>query len=225
MTSRNPITGDKLQSKPATKEYRDNYDLIFKKDSGFNLEEEIKKETKKQLAAKWYQENKEEVKARSAAYYEANKEACKERFKQNSKHYHETHAEERAAAQKERSITPKGKYLKQKSHAQQRGIPWEFTFESWWDVWEKSGKWEQRGRESAEAYVMCRKGDTGPYSPENVRIETVAFNTRERFSSVDDAIFGKAGYSKPEDACCGKCSPCKGHEVENQKEEDSAGSH
>jgi hypothetical protein len=29
MTSHNPITGDKLQSKPATKEFRDNYDRIF----------------------------------------------------------------------------------------------------------------------------------------------------------------------------------------------------
>ena len=31
-----------------------------------------------------------------------------------------------------------------------------------------------------------------------------------------DAIFGKAGYDKP---CCGKCNPCKGHEIENQKDE------
>ena len=31
MTSRNPITGDKLQSKPATKEYRDGWDAIFGK--------------------------------------------------------------------------------------------------------------------------------------------------------------------------------------------------
>lgn len=51
MTSRNDITGDKIQTKITTKEYQNNYDLIFRKDSGFNLEEEIKKETKKQLAA------------------------------------------------------------------------------------------------------------------------------------------------------------------------------
>ena len=31
MTSHNPITGDKLQSKPATKEYRDGWDAIFGK--------------------------------------------------------------------------------------------------------------------------------------------------------------------------------------------------
>ena len=31
-----------------------------------------------------------------------------------------------------------------------------------------------------------------------------------------DAIFGKAGYGKP---CYDKCSPCKGHEIENQKDE------
>jgi hypothetical protein len=29
MTSRNPITGDKIQTKPTTKEYEDNWDRIF----------------------------------------------------------------------------------------------------------------------------------------------------------------------------------------------------
>lgn len=31
MTSKNDITGDKLQTKAASEEYRNNYDLIFKK--------------------------------------------------------------------------------------------------------------------------------------------------------------------------------------------------
>jgi hypothetical protein len=31
MTSRNPITGDKIQTKVTTDEYRDNYDKIFNK--------------------------------------------------------------------------------------------------------------------------------------------------------------------------------------------------
>lgn len=29
---RNPVTGDKLQTKPASDKYRENYDKIFKKD-------------------------------------------------------------------------------------------------------------------------------------------------------------------------------------------------
>jgi hypothetical protein len=31
MTSKNPITGDKLQTKPSTKEYRDGWEAIFGK--------------------------------------------------------------------------------------------------------------------------------------------------------------------------------------------------
>ena len=31
MTSRNDVTGDKIQTKPTTKEYADNYDKIFGK--------------------------------------------------------------------------------------------------------------------------------------------------------------------------------------------------
>jgi len=52
MTSRtdiNPITGDKLQTKPSTKEYRDNFDTIFRQSAEFNIEKEIKKQTKAAL--------------------------------------------------------------------------------------------------------------------------------------------------------------------------------
>ena len=51
--------------------------------------------------------------------------------------------------------------------------------------------------------------------------------TTQEYRDGWDAIFGKAGYSKPTEVrprtdyvCCGKCSPCKGHEVENQKDEE-----
>ena len=47
--------------------------------------------------------------------------------------------------------------------------------------------------------------------------------TTQEYRDGWDAIFGKAGYSKPTDVCCGKCSPCKGHEVENQKDEENEG--
>jgi hypothetical protein len=49
MTSHNEITGDKLQTKPATKEYRDNFDAIFRKSAEFNIEKEIKKQNKAYL--------------------------------------------------------------------------------------------------------------------------------------------------------------------------------
>ena len=35
--------------------------------------------------------------------------------------------------------------------------------------------------------------------------------TTQEYRDGWDAIFGKAGYKKPDDVCCGKCSPCSGH--------------
>lgn len=73
---------------------------------------------------------------------------------------------------------PKDRYPEQRRGAIRRGVEWHFTFESWWDVWQKSGKWEQRGCRLGQ-YVMARSGDCGPYSVENVRIITCSENNRE----------------------------------------------
>lgn len=78
--------------------------------------------------------------------------------------------------------TPMGKYIAQRMRARQRGISWELTFEEWWDIWNKSGKWEQRGK-TMDSYVMSRKNDTGPYSKENVFIQTHWANTIENRKS------------------------------------------
>lgn len=75
---------------------------------------------------------------------------------------------------------PKGKFIRQRANARQRGVGWELTFEQWWDLWEKSGKWEQRGKRSKE-YCMARKLDDGPYSLENVYITTNKKNSQEAF--------------------------------------------
>jgi hypothetical protein len=74
--------------------------------------------------------------------------------------------------------SPKGKYIVQRSNAAKRNIPWEFTFESWWKIWEDSGKWEQRGNRRGQ-YVMSRHDDYGPYSPENVEIKLIEDNSKE----------------------------------------------
>ena len=62
--------------------------------------------------------------------------------------------------------------------AKLRKIAWEFTYESWWEVWESSGKWEQRGRGKGK-YVMSRIGDIGPYSPSNVFIQLNELNVSQ----------------------------------------------
>jgi hypothetical protein len=76
-----------------------------------------------------------------------------------------------------RQKTPRYYYNSHKQTAKQRCIPWEFTFETWWKVWEESGKWEGRGCKKGE-YGMNRHNDVGPYSPTNVSIGEAGQNAR-----------------------------------------------
>jgi hypothetical protein len=62
-------------------------------------------------------------------------------------------------------------YESARSTAKRRGIAWEFTQESWFSVWHRSGKLSQRGN-GADDYVMARFGDVGPYAPSNFEIIT-----------------------------------------------------
>jgi hypothetical protein len=70
-------------------------------------------------------------------------------------------------------------YRNQKSNAKRRGIAWEFTYDTWLEKWEESGKLALRGSTDEKPYVMCRLGDVGPYSYENTRIDTMANNSKE----------------------------------------------
>jgi hypothetical protein len=63
----------------------------------------------------------------------------------------------------------------QRQKAKQRGIPFLFTRDEWWAWWQTDGRWEQRGR-FGHNLCMGRKGDAGPYSPENVYPTTMAEN-------------------------------------------------
>ena len=70
------------------------------------------------------------------------------------------------------------KYCNQKSQAKQRGISFELTFEQWNDIWQKSGKWELRGR-GRDKYVMSRVADKGGYTLGNVFIQSNLDNVIE----------------------------------------------
>ena len=72
------------------------------------------------------------------------------------------------------------KYTAQKMNARKRGVDWGITFWEWWLIWKRSGKWSFRGK-SADGYVMARLKDTGPYSPENVEIITLAQNSSDQY--------------------------------------------
>lgn len=71
--------------------------------------------------------------------------------------------------------TPTGAFRCQKRNAKNRGIGWELTIIQWWQIWQDSGKWDERGR--GKGYVMCRHGDEGPYAVGNVFIDTGANNS------------------------------------------------
>jgi hypothetical protein len=74
--------------------------------------------------------------------------------------------------------SPLKKYRSQKAKAKQRGIEFTLTFEEWWNIWQQSGKWDQRGI-GTSTYVMSRYNDEGPYSVENVFIQSNADNIRD----------------------------------------------
>jgi hypothetical protein len=71
------------------------------------------------------------------------------------------------------------KYISQKtackamSRKDRNGNPIEFklTFDEWWDIWQQSGKWSDRGRNKGK-YQMCRNNDIGHYEVGNVTIQT-----------------------------------------------------
>lgn len=74
---------------------------------------------------------------------------------------------------------PIRKYGEQKHNARARGIGWGLTFKQWWDIWQQSGHWVERG--PGKGYCMARWGDSGPYSVENVYICTIGQNFADSY--------------------------------------------
>jgi hypothetical protein len=58
------------------------------------------------------------------------------------------------------------RFKQQRRRATARGIGWQLSFEQWLGLWLASGKWHLRGSGS-DKFVMARRGDVGPYSPDN----------------------------------------------------------
>lgn len=75
-------------------------------------------------------------------------------------------------------------YESQKNGARQRGIEWQFTYETWWDVWKND--FPRRGPRKDDL-CMARYGDEGPYSPENVYLTTNGRNSVDRNTSAKAA--------------------------------------
>jgi len=76
---------------------------------------------------------------------------------------------------------PTRAFSEQKRNARTRGIEWKLNLWQWWTIWQESGHWDSRGRNNGE-YVMCRFGDSGPYSVDNVYIATCNQNIQDYYS-------------------------------------------
>jgi hypothetical protein len=78
--------------------------------------------------------------------------------------------------------TPKGRYSQQKAHAKARSIEFKLSFEEWWGLWDKSGKYPLMGK-SCNHYCMTRGEDSGAYELGNVSIQKVRANLRGQLVS------------------------------------------
>jgi hypothetical protein len=102
------------------------------------------------------------------------------------------------------------KYTDHKSKAKHRGIDFTLTFEEWWNIWEKSGKWEQRGMFKG-SYVMSRNNDQGPYSIDNVKIQSVGANNQEAYDCHRAGpMLGRKHSTETVEKMKGRVSPNKG---------------
>ena len=70
------------------------------------------------------------------------------------------------------------KFRDHRAMAKRRGVEFNLTHEQWWDIWEQSDRWEQRGRKRGQ-FVMSRKNDSGAYEIQNVFIQAQDENMRE----------------------------------------------
>ena len=88
------------------------------------------------------------------------------------------------------AYTPMGRYRQHRLNAETRKIGWNFTFKTWWAMWEASGKWEDRGQ---GGYGMGRIGDhTTPFGPDTCFIGVMAdFLSGDLFRRRPTGNFGR----------------------------------
>lgn len=83
---------------------------------------------------------------------------------------------------------PTRRFAYQRSGASRRGVGWELTFSQWWAIWQESGHWEHRG--PGQGYVMCRRGDIGPYAVGNVFIAPSIVNCSDKPTKLANLPIG-----------------------------------
>ena len=68
------------------------------------------------------------------------------------------------------------KYRHQRATARQRGLQMKLTFQEWYQWWQETGHWNERGK---GGYVMSRFNDQGDYELGNIFCQRDAENSRE----------------------------------------------
>lgn len=76
----------------------------------------------------------------------------------------------------------KQQYWNHQQRAKRKGISFQLTFDQWLKIWLDSGHYYNKGTKRGQ-YVMSRYNDVGPYSVDNVKIQTVGENTKEAFTT------------------------------------------
>lgn len=61
------------------------------------------------------------------------------------------------------------KFRNIRNQCKHNGIEWNLTLEQWWDIWQKSGQWKNRGTKKGQ-YVLARKDKSKPYKIGNVHV-------------------------------------------------------
>lgn len=77
-------------------------------------------------------------------------------------------------------LTPIARYIQHRSNVRREGITWDITLWDWWNIWNDSGKYNERGR-GKNGYCMTRKEDKGAYTKDNVYITTISDNLKDGF--------------------------------------------
>lgn len=78
-----------------------------------------------------------------------------------------------------RERTPRGAYCRTLQAAKRDGYAVTLSFGEWWQLWQQSGRWEQRGRGHGK-YVLIRRDKTKPLAVDNAVIVPFADRYGER---------------------------------------------
>lgn len=85
----------------------------------------------------------------------------------------------------------RARYDAQKANARTRGIKFDLTYKQWWDWWQETGHYHERGPFRGQ-YVMGRYGDTGPYELGNIycctNTENAQFGRRKARKLTDENL-------------------------------------